>query len=189
MMSTVATNLMTAREFAALDPRVASELIRGEVVEMPVPGVRHGVVTKNAVFLLEFWNRANQGRWLVGGEAGVITERDPDSVRGPDAFVISRQRVPGGLAVPGFLELPPEVCIEILSPNDVWKDVIAKVDEYLQAGVLEIWVIDPEERQIHVYQPAAAPRSLGKADELTSGVLDGFRSPASAFFHDIPDAG
>lgn len=188
-MPTVATKLMTACEFAALDPSVHSELVRGEEIELPVPGVRHGVVSMNCGFLLTTWNRANGNHWLVGGEAGVITERDPDSVRGPDAFVISRQRVPGGLAVPGFLELPPEVCIEILSPNDVWKDVIAKVDEYLQAGVLEIWVIDPEERQIHVYQPAAAPRSLGKADELSSGVLAGFRSPASAFFLDLPEAG
>ncbi len=154
---------------------------------MPVPGVRHGVVCMSCGFVLTTWNRANGNRWLVGGEAGVITERDPDSVRGPDAFVIARQRMPGGLAIPGFLELPPEVCVEILSPHDVWKEVIAKIDEYLQAGVLEIWVIDPEERQIHVYQPAAAPRTYGNTEDLSSGILPGFRSPVSAFFLDLPE--
>lgn len=186
-MALAATQLMTAAEFAELELDARVELIAGEVIEMPVPGMRHAVVGKNCLLALELWNRANGQTWVVGMEAGVITERDPDTVRGPDIMAISRARLPEGAVPTGFLSVVPELCVEVLSPNDRWKDVIAKVHEYLTAGALELWLIDPEERLVYLYRPDDPPLTLKVGDTLSSKCLAGFQTPVAAVFQDLPE--
>lgn len=185
-MAVTSTRPMTAEEFAEVHLDVPVELVQGEIIEMSVPGMRHGVVGMAVGFLLMLWNRAHGERWFVSTEAGVLTGRDPDTVRGPDAFVIAKSRLPDQAVLPGFLELAPELCVEVLSPHDLWKDVIAKVDEYLQAGVLEVWVIDPEEFSVHVYRPDAPPRSWGISDTFSASALPGLEMTVSELFRDLP---
>src|SRR6478672_6836851 len=85
-MSTAAPPKLTAAEFARLpEPADGSkqELVRGEVVTMPPPGIRHGIVQTNVACLIQPYARAHKlGRVTV--ESGVVTEEDPDTVRGPD---------------------------------------------------------------------------------------------------------
>src|SRR5207249_4297108 len=85
-MATAPTKLLTAEEFFRLpEPPDGSkqELVRGEIVTMPPPGFRHGDVQLAIGSLLRQFVRANRlGRVTV--ESGVVTEDDPDTVRGPD---------------------------------------------------------------------------------------------------------
>src|SRR6266478_3488347 len=91
-MATVATKPMTAEEFydwANLPENADNhfELEHGEIVPMPRPGERHCVVCGNATGL--FWNYTRQlgrGRVCPNG-MGIILERDPDTVRGPDVAI------------------------------------------------------------------------------------------------------
>jgi Uma2 family endonuclease len=185
-MSTVALKPLTATEFAALDIDEPVELVRGEVIEMPRPGMRHGVIANNVGFLLTSWMRADEAHaGFVVADAGILTEHDPDTVRGPDVYYLSRARLPGGV-VAGFSAVPPELCVEVISPHDVWKDVISKVDEYLQAGVREVWVIEPDERSVYVYRPDGAPRTLSEDERLTTPVLSDFSVPVAELFRDLP---
>ena len=175
--------LMNARQFAAMDSDVPSELIRGEVVEMPRPGVRHGVICSNVQDPIKAWARAG-GRGLVAtNDTGVLTERDPDSVRGPDVLFVGRQRWPHERAPDGFLEVAPDLAVEVLSPYDVWKNLLVKVSEYFDAGVREIWVVDPELKTVQVFRPDAPPRTLRTSDVLESkDVLPGFSCSVAEVF-------
>lgn len=180
-MATVATQPMTAAEFAALDLDVPAELIRGEVMEMCRPGMRHGITCRNLVVSLDQWARSNPIPYLAIPESGIITERNPDTVRGPDVYLIRRDRLPAEASASGFLEVPPDLCIEVFSPKDNWKDVIAKVDEYLQAGVPEVWVVEPDEGQTYIYRPDAPPRTILRGEAIESGTISGLK----LLFHDV----
>src|SRR5690606_30668743 len=109
------------RQIAA-DSDVPLELVRGEIVEMTRPGVRYGGVCAGVATALFNWARPGQKGRVVGNDAGIQTARDPDSVRGPDVFFIRMDRLPGGKYPEGWLETPPDLCVEVLSPNDRWPE-------------------------------------------------------------------
>src|SRR5690606_29926126 len=111
----------------------------------------------------------------IPNDTGVVTERDPDSVRGPDCFFISAERAPAKLAEMKWLEIAPNLAVEVLSPGDAWPKVTAKVGEYLAFGVIEVWVIDPQQRELFRYRVDAGPEVLSEDDTLTSeATLPGF---------------
>src|SRR5947207_12298722 len=89
-MSTVTTPAkMTAEEFAAWVERPENadrwfELVRGEVIELPRPNRISGVVCINVGYRLEDYVRQRNFGYVTINNAGVILERAPDTVRGPD---------------------------------------------------------------------------------------------------------
>jgi Uma2 family endonuclease len=47
--------------------------------------------------------------------------------------------------------VPPELVFEVLSPTDRWKEVLRKVAEYLNAGVICVCVVDPKQQTVMRY--------------------------------------
>jgi Uma2 family endonuclease len=163
-----ATRLITAEEYARLPDRgVPTELIGGEVVEMNMPSPRHGEVCVNIAFLLrEFLKGRNLGR-VIGNDGGIITKRNPDSVRGGDVWYISYQKVPKGPVADHYLTVPPDIVFEVLSKDDRWPRVLAKVAEYLAVGVPVVCVVNPRDETVRLYFPDDPEIVLTSADELT----------------------
>ncbi len=89
--------LMTAQEFARRpDSGVPEELVRGRIVRMTVPGPRHGQIAAQVVNrLVGFFEDHDLGH-VVCNDSGVLTERDPDTVRGPDIAFYSYAKLPKG---------------------------------------------------------------------------------------------
>ena len=88
-MSSVLTNLMTAEEFYDWVHRPENrdrhfELEEGELVEMSRPGERHGVVCGNTSYILVGYTRKRKKGYVCSNDTGLILDRDPDNVRGPD---------------------------------------------------------------------------------------------------------
>ncbi|MEX0700709.1 MAG: Uma2 family endonuclease [Planctomycetales bacterium] len=189
-MSTVKT-LLTLADFAELeDDGTPYELVRGELVEMVRPNFEHGIVCANVALLLGNWNRSTSAGFVVANDTGVVTSRDPDSVRGPDCFFVKRERAPETHRRRRWLEVAPDLAVEVLSPSDRWREVLAKVAEYLEAGTAEVWVLDPAAQTLHNYRPDGSPRSLAGDDEVMSeAVLPGFSCRAADFFRDVETAG
>lgn len=174
--------LMTAEEFLLTDGEGPRELIRGEVVQMTPPGTRHGYICANVVLILGTWVRQSRSGYVIGNDAGVVTERDPDTVRGPDCQFISAKRLPGGIPARGYAGVPPDLAVEVLSPGNRWTEISTKIDEYLASGVLEVWIVDPENESIQSFRGDRGPVRLAGDKELTSDVLPGFRSVVQKFF-------
>jgi Uma2 family endonuclease len=166
-MSTVAQAepLMTAEEFARRpDPGYPEELVRGRVVAMPPPKPRHGQVCLKIGRLLANFVEAERLGHVLSNDSGVITQRGPDTVRGADVSYYSHERVPPGPLPHDYLDVAPDLVVEVLSPSDRWPVVIQKVGEYLGAGVRLVVVLDPDERAAHVYAADRAPRVV-RGDE------------------------
>ena len=114
----------------------------------------------------------------------MITERDPDSVRGSDVAFCSYKRLPKrSRPKRDYLDVAPELAFEVRSPDDRWSKLQAKVAEYLDAGVLVVCIVEPKDEFVLVYTPDDAPRKL-TGDELLKlpTVLPGFSVRVREFF-------
>ncbi len=171
--------LLTAEEFFALPEefRDRHELVRGrlDALDTVRPGIRHGwVMARIAHVLMQYVEPRGLGL-VVGGDAGFIPERAPDTVRGPDVAFIRADRVPPDDELDGFADLSPDIAVEVLSPGDQPGRVQAKVADYLRTGVRLVWVVAPRARTVVVHVPGQPPRRHMAADRLDGGdVLPGF---------------
>src|SRR5688572_15728453 len=140
----IAEALLTAEEFERLPDVGLAELVRGRVEPVNMPTPRHGEVCFNVARILDAFVRANKLGRIVTNDSGIITERDPDTVRGADVAYYGYARVPKGPLPRGYLPIAPDVAVEVLSEDDRWPRLLRKIGEYLKAGVLAVCVLDPE---------------------------------------------
>jgi Uma2 family endonuclease len=163
-------HLLTAEEYAELpDDGVPTELVRGRIVEMNIPASRHGwLCVRVAKLLANFVDDHRLGR-VLGNDAGMITERGPDTVRGPDISFFSYSRLPKEANLEGYAQVAPEVVFEVPSPSDRWPRILERVSEFLNAGVLAIYVVDAKKKVVTVFDAESDPPSLAFEgdDELT----------------------
>src|SRR5205823_901483 len=139
------------------------ELVRGEIETMPPPKLRHGYVQGNVYWLLQNFVKPKGLGWVIV-ESGVILDRDPDTVRGPDVFFYSNSRL---AALPEeYGEIPPDLVVEVLSPDDRPGKVRDKIAQYLAAGVKLVWLADPAARTVTVYAGTLPGTKLGESDTL-----------------------
>lgn len=183
-MSTVAKPWVTLHAFQQLpEPSDGSrlELVRGEVVVMPPPRGKHGVCCAKIAYLLMNFVMPRQLGWVTTNDSGVILERNPDTVRGPDLAFWSITRQP---VVPdGYFEIPPDLAVEVLSPTDRRSDVRAKIKDYLFYGVSVVWLVDPETQTVMVYTGNHRGVEYDTEDTLDGGVtLPGFTCRVADFF-------
>ena len=140
---------------------------------MPPPGGMHGVTCAKAVRKLGVFVDAGPGGTLACNDTGIITERGPDSVRGPDISYWSKNRLK---EVPvGYIEISPDLLVEVLSPSNTSKQIRAKLAEYFAKGVRLVWVIAPEDRTLTIYRTPEEGRVLHETATVTGeDVLPGF---------------
>ena len=120
---------------------------------------------------------------VMAGEVGIFTTRDPDTVRAADVLFLSHARDSARTRRDGFLDVAPDLVVEILSPTDRPAEVQRKLDEYFASGVRLAWVVDPAERVVHVHEGRLDPRRLIPGDVLSGGdVLPGLELPVDEVF-------
>lgn len=180
-MSILETKLISAQEFFALPDLGPCELVRGKVVSMNPPGRRHESIAGWIMGCLAKYLERNDIGSL--SSCGIITEREPDTVRGADVCVYSYTRLPREAGPDDYPELPPEILWEVLSPGDRWKDVLARVSEYLKAGVLQVCIVDPKRRCFVTYYPDRPNETIGeKGIWSAEEILLGFELPMKQVF-------
>jgi Uma2 family endonuclease len=185
-MATVETKLMTAEEFYEWSHRPENrdrlwELVRGEVVEMSRPGKRHGLICANVVGMLWAYVRQRKKGYVCSNDTGVVVERDPDTVRGPDVLLFEDADQFEQVDIK-YGTKPPVLAVEVLSPNDLASKLNQRIGEQIRFGVRLIWVLDPEIRTVSVYGRALY-RVVDDTEELTGEeVLPDFRCRVAEFF-------
>ena len=163
---------MSIEEFAAMtgEEAIRVELVRGEPVPLEGATPQVALIRDGLVGLL----RDYLGVQRLGIAVGEVDCRTTyDTVRRPDLSYFSRER--WLLVDPRRIPLPftPDIAVEILSPSEKAVEVNSKVAEYLAAGSVEVWVIDPQNIQLMI-RSANAVRVLGAGDRLESPLLPGF---------------
>ena len=186
-MTAVATKSITAAEFFDWvnqpDNRHGKfELEQGEIVEMSRPGKLHGFVCGNISYILGNFARQRKKGYVCTNDTGIVVERDPDTVRGPDlmffedaasAIDISRR----------FSETPALLNVEVLSPNDTHGKIMKRVNEQLTFGTRLVWVVDCDAENVTVHRTGKAAYVVEADQEITGeDVLPDFHCKVSEFF-------
>ncbi len=110
----------------------------------------------------------NLGR-VFAAEAGFLLRRSPDTVRAPNVALVAAERL-GTEEIPAsFLELAPDLAVEVVSPGDSAAAVRGKIQDWLAAGTRLSWVVYLESRSAVAHRQGYAPETRSEEDTL-SGV-------------------
>ena len=175
-MTMTKTKLITADDLLRLySEGVRGELIRGELYETMPSGQQHGEIAMQiGRLLLNFVAPRRLGR-VMGSDAGVWLERDPDTVREPDVAFFAADKMPAGERVSGYAEAVPNLVVEIASPSNSAREVRDKARMWLSFGVRIVWVVYPAARSVELHTDDGGRRILAESDTLDGGdVLPGF---------------
>ena len=165
--------ITTAEQLLRADDIGRCELVRGTLKMMIPAGDEHGRIVVAITHAVASHVRSRQLGVLHGAETGFVLARDPDTVRAPDlAFTGTERASPPAR---GFVPAAPDLAVEVLSPDDRPGYVREKVAEWLEAGTLAVWVIDPRTRTVTIHSAEEPAVVLEESDVLTGGsLLPGF---------------
>jgi Uma2 family endonuclease len=114
------------------------DYVDGRIEDRNVGEYDHGLL--QALLAAIFTN--NRHSWGVQAVTDVRTQVKQTRFRCPDVLVV-RASAPREQ----ILTRPPLIAIEILSPEDRLNRLQTKLDDYVQFGIENIWIIDPETRR------------------------------------------
>ena len=150
------------------------ELVRGELTMMSPAGSRHGAVTLRIATLLANHVDAHGLGQVFAAETGFILTRNPDTVRAPDVAFVSRGRLETGLPT-GYFPGPPDLAVEVRSPDDRPAAVAAKTADWLAAGTRLVWSVDPAAQALVAHAAEGATTRLVSPATVPAGdVVPGF---------------
>jgi Uma2 family endonuclease len=160
------------------------EIVNGQRVDLPSMSAYATWLASRLHIRLGLYAE-DKGLGVSVTEMLFVLDAEHNLRRRPDVAFVSTARWPLDRALPetGDWDVVPDLAVEVISPNDVFKDVLAKVREYFHYGVQVVWVIAPEERQVYVYDAPTQVCILTGQDELTGGeVVSGFHLPLVHLF-------
>ncbi|WP_341527902.1 Uma2 family endonuclease [Nostoc sp. UHCC 0302] len=172
---------LTLQEFLALpEEDITYELVDGEAKPKMAPKRYHSRLTGTIYTLL---SQGLQNRGEVGIEWAVTLKRNGrDWVPVPDLLYVSYSRLPSEVIENEACPVPPDLVIEIISPDQTFGQMSAKATDYLDAGVLRVWVVDAKAKTVTIFYPDARPQTKFSADILEDSLLEGLQITAEQIF-------
>lgn len=178
------TTKATAEDLARLpDDGWRYELIDGELQRMPPAGGKHGEVGTEFVRHL--------GNWVVPADLGKVYTPDtgfyiyhePLTIVAPGASFVRKDRLPPADEREGYLDVIPDLVVEVVSPSESALDVEHKVSRYRAVGVPLVWVAYPRRRAVLAHRLGQDAIAYGEEDILDGAdILPGFTVPVADLF-------
>lgn len=159
------------------------ELVDGKLVERKMGALASWVGGRLYGHLNSFCEAERIGWVWPADNSYQCFPGSPNKVRKPDVSFIRFGRLPKEELPKGHVLIPPDLAVEVISPNDLAYEVDAKVQEYLEAGVRLVWQVNPETRTVWVHRADGSVSKLRANDELSGeDVVPGFRCPVRDLF-------
>jgi Uma2 family endonuclease len=115
------------------------DFIDGHLEERNMGELDHGDLQTEIAYIF----RSMSPEWRVKAVVELRLQVRPQRFRIPDLMVLHP-----GQARTQIIREAPLLCIEVLSPEDTFKRLREKVDDYLHLGVEHIWAFDPASREV-----------------------------------------
>ena len=179
-----APTCITPEELLNIPDNASMELVDGHILEKNV-SIESSETEAVVTFRLQTFVFSNPVAKVYPASLGYqCFPDDPDKVRKPDTTVVRNKRLEE-LERPnaGYMPIPPDLAVEVVSPNDLVYDVAEKVKEYFEADFPLVWVMYPEDRTLIVHPNGGRPSILTAEDEITAeAALPGFRCKVADLF-------
>jgi Uma2 family endonuclease len=151
------TALVSVEEYLSTNYKPACDYIDGVLRQKPMPTWKHGAIQGQLMALISLAFR----QFIAGSEVAVKIRTGKYFV--PDVIVQRRDRIQEP-----YPEEPVHLCVEILSPEDRFGEVVLKCEDYLDWGVETAWIIDPESRRAWEFQKGQRPIEVSETGTLTA---------------------
>jgi len=179
MSTAVQTNARyTPEDLLAMPDGKSYELVGGQLVERNM-GAESSYVGGELYFRLRLHCRDRELGLVWPADNGFqCFAHEPGLVRKPDVSFVRHGRLPGDKPPEGWVQIHPDLAVEVVSPNDSFDKLEEKLDDYEKAGVPLVWVISLKSRRIIVYRSNGSVSRLREDDDLSGeDVIPGFRCP------------
>lgn len=161
--------------------QVDFELIDGKLRTRPMGAKSSWIGGRIYGFLFTFLAKNPIGHIFIS-DCG-YTCFPKNTLRKPDVSFIRLGRLEGEEIPSGWLPIPPDLAVEVLSPGDVADEMDEKVQQYLKAGVRLVWEVHPASRTVIVHRGDGTIAALKELDELSGeDVVPGFSLPLAKVF-------
>jgi Uma2 family endonuclease len=177
MSTAVATKTQyTPEDLLAMPDSKNYELVHGQLVEREM-GIESCWVAGRLHSWLDRFCQDHGIGWALPADNGYQRfPHDPGLVRRPDVSFVRYGRFPGGVLPKGWAKIPPDLAVEVVSPNDTTYALDEKLEDYQKAGVPLVWVINPNSRTVRVHRSDGTISDLREDEELSGeDVIPGFR--------------
>lgn len=170
-------------EFMSMPDSARYELVEGRLIERKQMGALSDYVAQQVARRLgNFCEERNVG-YVFGSETTYRCFDDPNTGRRADVSFVRRDRLPDGRIPEGYLEFPPDLAVEVISPHDTAYEVGEKATLYLRHGYGEVWLVYPNLRAVHVYRRDQPILTVAVDQTLVGrGPLEGFACPVERLF-------
>ncbi len=149
----------TADDLLGMESAVCYELHDGQLVWRETSDLSSWVQMNVGRVVGNFVRDGRLG-FLTGSAAGLATFANPGDVRRAGVVFTSRERTGGKLPADGHATVAPELVVEVLSRHDRVRKIDTKVEAYFAAGVLLIWLVNPDTWVVRVLRPDGFDRTL-----------------------------
>ena len=157
------------KQFCALNDDLRIELTAEGLIEIMPPAF--GITSsKNSIIAIQLGNWTLQdGKGVSFDSSGGFTLPN-GAVRSPDASWVSNARYESLTPEEknSFTPLCPDFVIELRSDSDRLSVLQTKMEEYIANGARLGWLLDPLQRQAHVYRPNTQPEILDNPETLSA---------------------
>lgn len=158
------------------------QVVEGDLIKSPSPTLCHQRIAGRIFFLISTYLTKNRiGEAFIAPLDVFLTEVN---IYQPDVAFVSNQR--SSIIKAEGLEGAPNLVVEILSPGTARIDKGSKRKIYARTGVQELWLVDPDLKQVQVFELAADPdapaRTIQPEGVLTTKLLPGLRIRAAGVF-------
>lgn len=125
------------------------ELIDGEVFFLASPNYGHQTAVAELNFILFTWFKGKKCRPLTSPfDITLVKSEKNICVVQPDIVVICDT---DKVNEKGRYMGVPSLAVEVLSKSTRGRDMVKKLDLYMQTGIKEYWVVDTDKKEIYVY--------------------------------------
>lgn len=179
----VSTRITTAAELFAMGDAAPFELFQGELIEVSPSAIRSNYVLGYIHTELSVFVRAKRLGYLSIAEGGYLVESNPDTVIAPDIAFVSRDRIIHPVPERGYLQMIPDLIVEVISPTDERRDIERKRAHYDRIQVPIVWWIDPRRETATIQVPGQPARNVDRTGTLFGEpILQGFTLDLSDVF-------
>lgn len=162
------------------------EIVDGQPVEKPHQGAEADWIIVTLIRMIESQGFDKLGFWFSGHCGYRIFPQTPKLDRLPDIFFIRNGRLPGNKLPRGYVDVVPELVIEVGSPGDEAENVEQRLTDFLRAGVPLAWMVYPLTKRVYVFHQGSAALRLSEGDVLEGeDVLPGFSCALKDMFAGI----
>lgn len=174
------TKILCIEDYLAMPETMQHyEILDGELIMPPAPNIEHQLISRNLFRKLDAYVETHQLGVVLYAPVDVLIHQPPVQTRQPDVLYISFERSgfkdSDSFMGVQFLEIAPELVVEILSSSDTRRKVKDKLDDYQTIGVRECWLVSPEAQIVEVlkFTPEKVERIgiFGTGQEISSEVL------------------